>query len=489
MSLKKQAASGVKWTGISAAVTAILQFGQVAVLAHILSPSDFGPMGMLLVVIGFAQAFADMGVSNAIIHRQDATREQLSSLYWLNVLSGIAVFGVVWASTPLIVRFYHEPRLARLVFWVALTFLIAPIGQQFQILLQKDLRFRGLAAVEVASTAAGVAISIAAALVGQGVFALIWGQLTNTAARAVMLAAVGWRIWPPELRLRREDLRGYLSFGLYQMGERSINYFSSNVDYLLIGHFLGSRALGIYMVAYQIVVVPMARINPILTRVAFPIFAKRQSNNATLRRGYVEMTELVALLVAPILTGLGVAAPLVIPLFFGERWGEAIPLVQILSVLGVLKALGNPSGPILLAKGRADIGFKWNVFVAATNTVAFWFAAPHGVYAVALSYIGTSCVYFVLLRAILGKVIGLGWAEYLTALVRPLLISAIMGSVTFGIYALLARVSSGLLLLVELAATGIVVLALLSAILERDFLTEAWGLLAHKREEPGQCQG
>ena len=107
MSLKKQAVSGVKWSGISMGAVTGFQFITLAVLARLLSPSDFGLMGMIMVVVGFAQAFADMGISNAIIHRQDATKNQLSSLYWLNIIAGIIVFFVVCASAPIVVGFYH----------------------------------------------------------------------------------------------------------------------------------------------------------------------------------------------------------------------------------------------------------------------------------------------------------------------------------------------------------------------------------------------
>ena len=140
--LKEQVFSGIKWNGISVVAVVALQFVTLVVMAKLLSPSDFGLMGMIMVVIGFAQAFADMGISNAIIHRQDSTRLQLSSLYWLNILAGVIVFCVVCASAPLIVAFYREPRLYNLLFLTSVIFLITPFGQQFQILLQKELNFK-----------------------------------------------------------------------------------------------------------------------------------------------------------------------------------------------------------------------------------------------------------------------------------------------------------------------------------------------------------
>jgi len=138
-SLQKKATDGVKWTGLSALITTVLQLLQILVVARLLQPEDFGLMSMVTVVIGFAQAFADMGISNAIIHRQDADRDQLSSLYWLNILAGIIVCVVTIALSPLIVSFYNQPRLSSLIIWGAIIFLVTPIGQQFQMLLQKEI--------------------------------------------------------------------------------------------------------------------------------------------------------------------------------------------------------------------------------------------------------------------------------------------------------------------------------------------------------------
>jgi len=249
-SLRVRAASGITWTGTSALVTTVLHFLQLAVLARLLVPQDFGLMAMVMVAVGFAGAFADMGVSNAIIHRQDATREQLSSLYWLNMLAGAVVFVLVWAATPLIVTLYNEPRLVGLTSWVALIFPITAVGQQFEILLEKELHFKRLAVIETASATAGTAVAIATAVVGQGVFALVWGQLVNAGCKATMLAGTGFSAWRPRFRLRRDDLKGYTSFGLYQMGERSINYFNSRLDQLLIGALLGAQTLGYYHLAF-----------------------------------------------------------------------------------------------------------------------------------------------------------------------------------------------------------------------------------------------
>ncbi|MHB8840630.1 MAG: MOP flippase family protein [Candidatus Aquicultor sp.] len=475
MSLKKQAVSGVKWTGTSTAVITVLRFLQLAILTRLLSPQDFGLMAMIMVVIGFTQAFVDMGISNAVIQRQDSTREQLSSLYWLNIISGIVVFGLVVAATPLVVGFYREPRLSGLVVWVALTFVIAPVGQQFQALLQKELRFGKLAGIETAAAVAGAVVAIVSAILKQGVFSLIWGQLATAAVTAVLLAKLGWGAWRPSLRFRLGDIKGYISFGLYQMGERSVNYLSANVDYLMIGRFLGPEILGFYRLAYELVVVPLMRINPVVTRVAFPILAKRQGDDGALRQGYLQMIKLLSIVTFPLLIGLAATAPLIVPVMFGKGWGPSVILVQILVPLGMIKVLGNPSGPVLLAKGRADIGFKWNLFVAVVNTLVFWFFVRYGAYAVAWSHVALTSVYSVFMWFILYRVIKISWQEYIGVLFRPVLMGILMGAVVYvGYLVLSGLIVSELSLLAGLVLCGVLVYGSLMVFFERNYFWQMW---------------
>src|SRR6185312_2963578 len=172
-------------------------------------------MALVTIVIGLVQAYTDMGISGAIVQRQNATSEQLSSLFWLNVLVGLCFFGLLFLGAPIIARLYGEPRLAGLITCAALALLVAPMGQQFRMLLQKWLRFDTLAATDVISSAAGVAVAVILALHDQGVYSLVWGQMTTTTASTLILLKIGTRNWRPQFRLRHEDISGYLRFGAY----------------------------------------------------------------------------------------------------------------------------------------------------------------------------------------------------------------------------------------------------------------------------------
>ena len=248
------------------------------------------------------------------------------------------------AVSPLVARFFREPQLVHLIPWASLIVLVTPLGQQFQMLLQRELLFKRLGLIEIVASVLGLCVAVASGLAHQGVYALIWAQLTVAAVKAALLAFYGWRRWTPRLHLRLDDLKGYVSFGLYQMGERSIYYWAANVDYLLIGRYLGPEQLGVYMIAYNLVVVPLTKLVPVLTRVAFPLFAKRQNDNTVLRRGYCELIELVAFMTFPLLVGLAATSSVAIVALFGAAWASSVVLVQLMTPMAMASTISSPSG-------------------------------------------------------------------------------------------------------------------------------------------------
>jgi lipopolysaccharide exporter len=429
MTLETQARSGIRWTGLSAIFTTSIESLRLVILARFLSPVDFGLMGMAMVVIGLAQAYTDLGISGAIIHRQDTTKEQLSSLYWLNILTGFVAFSLVWLCVPLIVLMFREPRLLPILQVVAVVFIIAPAGKQFEILLQKELKFDVLGKLDVVASLVGFVVAIASAVFGFGVWALVHSLVVTVSLRAIFLFGIGWTRCRPHFHFRRSDLRGFLAFGLYQLGERTVNYTSERLDQLLIGTMLGAQALGFYNFAFNLTANPIWRINPIITRVAFPVFAKIQHDTEGLRKGYIRLIRVLTTINAPLLFGLAAVAPLAVPMIFGEKWSPSIQLIQVLSFVALLRSTGNPIGSLLLAKGRADLGFKWNIVFSLVCVPAILAGAIMGeVIGVAISLLLVQVVmqvpaYLYLIRPLVG-----GCAqEYGEAILKPIALAGVMG--------------------------------------------------------------
>jgi len=408
MALKSQALSGIKWSSISTAINMFLQFLTLVTLSRLLSPEDFGLLGMVMVIVGFSQSFADMGVGGAIIHKQNSTPEELSTLYYLNIFTGflLAFFLIIFA--PFIASFYHESRLINLIYWISLIFFVIPFGIQFQMLLQKNLSFKMLAIIEITGNFLGAVVSIILAILKFGVLSIILGQIVLYSSKSILFAIQGFSHWRPIRYFNLKEVKDYITFGLYQMGERSITYFGSYLDYLLIGKFLGAETLGYYSIAHQFVTIPFQKLNPILTKVLFPVLAKIQHNNEKLKIAYFTSLKYLVYIIFPIICGIALLARPVVLLFLGEKWLPSVILIQLLALVAIFRARSNPIGSLLLAKGRADLGFKWNVGVLITQFLGILISVQYGVVPVILTVIGLQVIYwllmyFIIFRNIIGE--------------------------------------------------------------------------------------
>lgn len=393
MSLKVKALAGVKWTGLSTIVVAVLQLSQLAVLARYLAPSDFGLMAIVSVVIGFSALFMDMGISSAIIHKQDITKNQLSSLYWLNICAGILLALIVYMSAPFIALFYDEILLSDLIRLLALTFIFSSIGNQYRILYQKELFFNKLAKVEIISSLIAFVVAVLCAMKGFGVYSLVYAALTKVVSANAIFFIRGIKKHKPKFHYNYSEIKGMIGFGLFQMGERSINYFNSQFDTILIGKLLGTESLGIYTIAKTLVMRPAQIINPIITKVTFPIMARVQNDEPQLRNIYLKTINYLCSINIPIYIALAVLAEPLVSLLFGENWGEAIVLVQILSVYYILRSIGNPIGSLQLAKGRADLGFYWNSLLFVFYPISIYLGSFYGVEGIAYSLVLLSILF------------------------------------------------------------------------------------------------
>jgi lipopolysaccharide exporter len=385
-------------------------------------------MGMVIIVISIISIFGDAGISNAIIHYRDASVKQLSTLYWLNIMCGIAVFIAVLLLCPVAVIVFREPRLSVYLPYTSLGLLIMAFGQQFSTLLQKDLHFKTLAWIDIISVTISCLAAVSMAFSGMGIWSLVMQPVVQAGVSVCGLFAVALRRnWLPKLHFNLECVRGYLEFGLFQMGERLLNSLYSNIDCFVIGRFLGAEALGYYTLAFNLVRLPLTKINPIVTRVAFPTFAKIQFDDKALRRGFLTIIRYISTFSFPVVAGLFMVAPVFIPVVYGPKWLPAVPVVQVLCMVGALKSLGNPMGSLLLAKGRADIGFYFQIVTVVTISAATVIGVRWGIVGVAWSVlVAVALIFWPITFYIRWYVIRMRVWEYLYSFRIPAVASGVM---------------------------------------------------------------
>lgn len=421
---KSPSFGGIRWTGLSAVFSAILSLAQIPILAHLLSPSDFGLMAIVMSVMAFAQMFADAGVSNALIHKQDISQQQLSSLYWLNVTSSTVLALILFALGYGVAYYYRQPQLHLLLSMTALSLLLSSFGLQLRVLAQKALHFDRLAKVEMVGATAGFLTATSSAWLGCGVYSIVFGNL----ASATAILAMSWTTlangWRPELRLDWPEIRPFLKFGAYMVGNDLANTINGQIDVLLGGRILSSTALGLYNLPKSLALRVQFLVNPIITKVGFPVMAKVQHDPQQLRRIYLSTLNLTASVNFPIYAAMAFFAEPIVALVFGKQWLMAAPIMQILAIWGAVRSTANPIGSLLLAKGRADLSFRWNIALLGVFPPALWIGSHFGTIGMAYALLTSQLLLFVpgwyfLIRPMCGATL----LQTLTQFLRPSIVS------------------------------------------------------------------
>ncbi|HMW54781.1 MAG TPA: MOP flippase family protein [Accumulibacter sp.] len=433
MSLRTQAISGIRWTTASSIGRALLQFSQVVLLSRLLLPDDFGLVALAISIVTFLQIFADGGVSNAVIHQQDLlSAEQISSLYWFNVASSATLALLLALGSPLLSIWFGRSSLTPLLLLAAATLIVTAFAQQLKVQAQKRLDFQSLAKIELIAAVCGFCAAVVLAWHGAGAQSLMAGTLctalTGTLLAWLMLAN-GWR---PQLRLCFQEIRQFIRFGLYMIGNNLANTFNSQIDVFLGSKLLGASSVGLYSVPKELNLRVAGLINPIITQVAFPIMAKAQDDDVQLRRIYLQIMRMTASVNFPIYVFIGFFAKDIVALVLGPRWQDAVSLLRILSVWALIRSTSNPVGSLLMARGRADISFKWNIALLAVMPPAIWFGSRHGITGMGYAMTGVMVLAFwPNWRYQIWPLCGAGFVEYAWQMVLPLLTALATATLTF----------------------------------------------------------
>ena len=478
MSLKRAATSSVKWASVSQLGRQVMQFFTTAILARLLSPSDFGLVGMATIVIGFVGLFKDLGTSAALIQRKDISDALLNSIFWINLAFGLLAMAILFTLSPLAASFYNELRITPVLRILSLTFLISGISILQKAILERKLAFNTLAQVEITSVVCGSLIGIGSALLGFGVWSLVFQSITVVAVTTILLwLASDWR---PKFIFDWSEVKKVSSYSLNLTGFSIFNYFARNADYILIGKFLGTQDLGYYTLAYRLMLYPLRNISAVLGRVMFPVFSQVQDDNVRFRRAYLKVISAIVLITFPMMIALWSLAEPFILAVFGSQWQPVILLLMILAPLGMTQSLGSTVGAIYQAKGRTDWMFRWGIGSGTLIVIAFAIGLKWGIVGVASAYAIASLTLTYPSFAIPFRLIDLPMRDLALAVWRPLVTSLIMLGVLLGLkFFLPTNLASGWVLGI-LIPTGILIYAIASWFINREPIQQFLGMLGVK---------
>jgi PST family polysaccharide transporter len=455
---------GLLWTSLGTGGQALLQLLVLAILAWLLSPADFGLAAAALVVVGFSAVFSQLGIGPAVVQRLELRDAHLRSAFTISVLLGLLLAGVVWTTAPLVALFFRLDGLTPLLRVLAFVFPVQGLSIVSDSLLQRELRFRRLAAVEVVTVIAGYgAVGVPLAALGFGAWALVLAHLAQTVLRTVLLFAL--RPHPVRPLLARQASAELLYFGGGYTASRLSNYAVGQGDNLVVGRWLGAEALGDYGRAYQLMAGPAVVFGNILDRVLFPTMAQLQLEPERLAETYRRGISLIALVMLPTTALLMLLAPELTEVVLGPEWGDVVLPLQILAAGMLFRTSYKLSDSLVRATG-AVYQRTWRQVVYALAVLGgAWVGQFGGLPGVALAVLATLGLNFFLMAHLSLKEAGLSWRRFAAAHLPGLALGALVGANGWAAVALLRALD----LPAVLVLVGTLVGTLPSLLLARQF--------------------
>jgi len=451
--LKQRALSATLWSGLDVVLRQGVQFGVTIVLARLLSPTEFGTFGLLLLFTGIATVFVDGGFSAALIQRQDVDQTDESTVFWFNLFGGVVAALGLCALAPTIAAFYGRPILVPLLVVMAVNVLLSALGAIHSSLLSKQMDFRTQMKVGFVAVVVSGVISVWMAWQGYGVWAL--------AAQAVVMTGVSTALlwlfsrWRPTREFSGDSVRKLFGFGGYHFASTLMDMAYSRLYTVLIGKFHGVRDVGYYTNADTTQQMPSGVLIKVLSRVAFPMFSSTSHDAIKLRRGMQLGIRGMMLINIPMMFGMTAVASPLVRVLFGAQWLPSVPILRVLCLSGVLLPLHVLNLNCLMAQGHSCLMFRLELTKKLIGVVLLGGGAYFGVMGIAWAMVIFSVVGLAINAHYTKRFLDYGVGEQVRDIL-PILIAGIAMAIAVSALSW-CWVASPLPKLIGLVATGVVV--------------------------------
>lgn len=366
--LKQKAVKGVAWTALQRYSTMLIQFVSGIILARLLTPYDYGCIGMLMIFMLLAESFIDGGFGSALIQKKNPTQTDYSTIFFWNMGLSVVLYAVLFLSAPAIARFYGIPQLSEILkVQGAILFIYAfNIVQRNQ--LQKKLNFKILSIVTILTSLTALSVTIIMAYKGFGVWALVAQNMLTAAIPAIVFwFYVRWR---PQWVFSWQSFRELFGFGFYMFLTNLLNQFGHQIQGLLIGRFYNASTMGYYSKANSTERLASTSISKVMTQVTYPLYAEMQDDKAALGDMIKKITMTLSYVTFPLMFILLLCAKPLFILLYSDRWAASVPYFQVLCLAGLAYSLQSVNYQSVAAIGKSKTMFVWT-FVKRAMGIAF----------------------------------------------------------------------------------------------------------------------
>ncbi len=384
MNIKERVIRGGLAKVVAQVASFALRIGSLMVMARLLAPRDFGLVGMVAAFTGVLNLFRDFGLSSATVQRLNVTDDQISTLFWINVLVGVILGLLLMAMAPVVVIFYHEPRLLWVTVILATAFIFNGAGVQHTALLERQMRFTALAAIDIIALIVSTAIGVSMARAGYGFWALVAASVSLPLVTTLCLwRTTGWIPGKPRLQI---GLHSMMRFGGGLTLVNLIAYTAYNLEKVLLGRFWGADAVGIYGRAYQLVNLPTENLNSAVWSVAFSGLSRVRTDPIRFKNYFLKGYSLVLALTIPFTIGAALFAGDLIHVVLGPRWTAVVDIFRLLTPTMLVLALINPLAWLTFSLGMVGRNLKVVSVLAPLVIAGYAIGLPYGPKGVAFGY-------------------------------------------------------------------------------------------------------
>jgi len=355
-SLGHRAVKGGMWMFLLKVVHRGLGFLRTIILARLLCPGDFGLFGIAVLMINFLENFSATGINAALVQKKESIKDYLDSAWTVNLVRSLVLFAILYFGASPVAYFFKSPEALDVIRVLAVLQLINGVENIGTLYFQKEIHFDKLFYLKFSGMIVNVVVSITMAFILKSVWALVYGALSGAFVKTLMSYVL--HPYRPRLRFDLEKIKELLSFGKWLFGSSILVFLITEGDDAFVGKILGVTALGFYQMAYLLSNAPATEISNFVAQITFPVYSKMQDNLPRLREAYFRVLQLVAFLSFPISGLIFFLAPDFTRLFLGGKWMPMVPAMQVLSLWGLIRAIGTTTTQIFYAVGRPDLSTK-----------------------------------------------------------------------------------------------------------------------------------
>lgn len=398
-----------------------------AAFVAILRPRDIGLLVTAMVWINILAAFTEMGVGAAIIQRKDLRSTHLSTVFGLNVVTGIVltILGMLLSGPA--AWFFKSADIQPIMTALSFTFLIRAFGVTQSAVAQRELNFRALAIRDLVATTTSGVVGIWMAVSGYGVWSLV--VLTLLGALLNVLLLWGLSPWRPQIgEMSWEAVSDLWPYSSRMLGFNLFKAVVQNADRIIVGHVLDPTSLGVYTFAYRMLSTPIKALVAATDSYVFPRAAHLQNDRDAVRSLYLRMNEALMSVVLPSMVGATALAPVLVPAIFGQEWLAAVPLMPLVAIVVVLQALISPIGQLMKALGRPGWMLAWSVFFTASIAGLMWIGARYGLVGATAGLLAANVLGGIVNLQIARRLMHLTYAEFARHMLPTVLSSSFMAA-------------------------------------------------------------